>query len=58
MNPADESIRKHEPKHGVDEEAAKAHGKLKGADSLVMGGPWRECKDCIVIRIKSRREER
>ena len=57
-NPADESTRNHGPKHGEDEEAARAHGKLKGAGSLAMGGSWRECRDCIVIRIKSRREER
>ena len=47
--------RKHEPKHGEDEEAAEAHGKLKGAGSLAMGGPLRECEDCTVIRTKSRR---
>ena len=37
------------------EEAAGAHGKLKGAGSLAMGGPLRECEDCTVIRTKSRR---
>ena len=50
--------RKHKPKHGEDEEAAEAHGKLKGAGSLAMGGPLRECEDCIVIRTKSRRERK
>ena len=36
--------------HGDNGIAVKAHGKLRGADSLAMGGPLRECRDCTVIR--------